>query len=108
MDDSGLKNAGSTWFYPNKATVDTAYIKDYEATYKEALENVEGFWERQARTLEWFAPWEKTLDQSNAPFYKWFVGGKTNIMVNALDRHVKTWRKNKVALIWEGEPGDQR
>ena len=47
------------------------------------------------------------LDESNAPFYKWFVGAKTNIVHNALDRHVKTWRKNKLALIWEGEPGDK-
>jgi acetyl-CoA synthetase len=48
------------------------------------------------------------LDDSNPPFFKWFVGGKTNIVHNALDRHLKTFRKNKLALIWEGEPGDTR
>jgi acetyl-CoA synthetase len=48
------------------------------------------------------------LDSSKAPFFKWFVGGKTNIVHNALDRHVKSWRKNKLALLWEGEDGEQR
>jgi acetyl-CoA synthetase len=48
------------------------------------------------------------LDDSNPPFYKWFTGGSTNIVYNALDRHVNTWRRNKLALIWEGEPGDLR
>ena len=52
--------------------------------------------------------WDKVLDDSNAPFYKWFVGGKTNIVYNCLDRHVATWRRNKLALIWEGENGEVR
>ncbi|MFW5771738.1 MAG: acetate--CoA ligase, partial [Phototrophicaceae bacterium] len=51
---------------------------------------------------------DTVLDDSNAPFYKWFVGGKTNIVLNALDRHVRTWRRNKLAFIWEGENGEQR
>ena len=50
----------------------------------------------------------KMLYDSHPPFYKWFVGGKTNIIYNAIDRHLKTYRKNKLALIWEGEPGDTR
>lgn len=58
--------------------------------------------------MEWYEKWEQVLDDSNPPFFKWFVGGKTNIIHNALDRHVKTFRKNKLALIWEGEPGDVR
>ncbi len=58
--------------------------------------------------MDWFEPWEKVFDDSNPPFYKCFVGAKTNIVYNALDRHVKAWRRNKLALIWEGEPGDCR
>ena len=73
-----------------------------------ALADPEAFWAERARRLEWYEPWQQVLDESDAPFYKWFVGGKTNIVHNALDRHIKTWRKNKLALIWEGEPGDQR
>ncbi|HEX7973068.1 MAG TPA: acetate--CoA ligase, partial [Anaerolineales bacterium] len=76
--------------------------------YQRSLDDPEGFWGEQAEELEWFEKWTKVLDDSHAPFYKWFVGGKTNIVYNALDRHQKTWRKNKLALIWEGEPGDTR
>ena len=64
------------------------------------------FWAERAEELEWYQKWDQVLDDSQAPFYKWFAGGKTNIVHNALDRHMKTWRKNKLALIWEGEPGD--
>ena len=67
-----------------------------------------GFWAAQAEEFEWFQKWDKVLDDSNAPFYKWFVGGKTNIVYNCLDRHVQTWRRNKLALIWEGENGEVR
>src|SRR5690606_8328259 len=74
----------------------------------EAQQNLEEFWAKQAEKLHWFQKWDRVLDRSQAPFFKWFVGAKTNIVYNALDRHVKTWRKNKVALIFEGEPGDQR
>ncbi len=67
------------------------------------------FWEDRAKEMvDWFEPWSQVLDSSNAPFFQWFVGAKTNIVYNALDRHVQTWRRNKLALIWEGEPGDQR
>lgn len=52
--------------------------------------------------------WDKVLDPSDQPFYKWFIGGKINISHNAIDRHLKTWHRNKLALIWEGEPGDLR
>ena len=59
--------------------------------------------------LEWFQKWDKVLDDSNKPFFKWFTGAKVNIVHNCIDRHLKTWRKNKLALIWESEDGkDQR
>jgi acetyl-CoA synthetase len=65
------------------------------------------FWADQARQLEWFRKWKKTLDWK-PPHAKWFVGGKLNASVNCLDRHVSTATRNKVAILWEGEPGDRR
>ncbi len=73
-----------------------------------SIEHREEFWSEQAEKLHWFKKWDKVLDDSNPPFYKWFTGGKTNIVYNALDRHQFTATRNKLALIWEGEPGDLR
>ncbi len=98
----------SEWYYPSEEIVQNAHVKDYEALYAEAQKDPEAFWAKQAENLHWFKKWDKVLDSSNAPFYKWFVGAKTNIAYNALDRHVKTARRNKLAIIWEGEPGDRR
>ena len=98
----------SEWYYPADDVVKNAHVSDYESTYNEAMQDIEAFWAARAETLDWFQKWDKVLDSSDAPFYKWFVGGKINIAYNALDRHVKTWRKNKLALIWEGEPGDKQ
>lgn len=95
-------------FYPGAEIRKTAYIQDYEQLYQQSIQDPEAFWAQRAEELEWAQKWDKVLDDSNPPFYKWFVGGKTNIVYNALDRHVRTWRKNKLALIWEGEPGDVR
>jgi acetyl-CoA synthetase len=80
----------------------------YDELYQWTLSHNEEFWADMANELEWFSPWEKVLDDSNPPFFKWFTGAKTNIVHNAIDRHLKTWRKNKLALIWEGEDGTQR
>jgi acetyl-CoA synthetase len=85
-----------------------AIVKSPEELYRRAAEDLNGFWEEQARQFTWFTPFEKVLDDSNKPFYKWFVGGTTNIVYNCLDRHVATWRRNKLALVWEGEKGDVR
>lgn len=73
-----------------------------------AEENYLAYWEEAAEDLDWFKKWEQVLDDSNPPFYKWFTGAKCNIVYNALDRHIETVNKNKLALIWEGEPGDTR
>lgn len=97
----------SEWYYPSEEVKKQALIGDYEALYAKAQSDPEAFWAEQAQKLHWFEPWSQVLDRSSAPFYKWFVGGKTNIAYNALDRHVKTWRRNKLALIWEGENGDK-
>jgi len=82
--------------------------QEYQALYEKAKSNPEQFWAELAETeLHWFEKWNQVLDW-NPPFAKWFVGGKLNIAYNCLDRHLTTWRKNKAALIWEGEPGDTR
>ncbi len=78
-----------------------------ESLYEEAKNDRLGFWARQAVQLTWFKKWDKVLEW-NPPFAKWFVGGKLNAAYNAVDRHVLTWRRNKAAIIWEGEPGDSR
>ncbi|HVT80080.1 MAG TPA: acetate--CoA ligase [Phycisphaerae bacterium] len=82
-------------------------MAEYETLYKESLDSPDTFWPRMASELHWFKKWDKLLDWSNPPFAKWFVGGKINISYNCLDRHLTTHRKNKAAIIFEGEPGDR-
>ncbi|MBP1465176.1 acetate--CoA ligase [Candidatus Chloroploca sp. M-50] len=83
-------------------------LSSYDELYQWTLDNNEQFWADMASELEWFEPWEKVLDDSDKPFFKWFTGAKTNIVHNALDRHARSWRKNKLAIVWEGEDGTQR
>ncbi len=75
--------------------------------YEEAARDRLAFWEGWARELHWFKPWEKALEW-DLPYAKWFVGGKTNLSFNCLDRHLTTSRRHKKAILWEGEPGDER
>jgi acetyl-CoA synthetase len=87
-----------------------AHIKsfeEYERLYAQAEEDFEGFWASVAQNLHWFRHWDVILDWKE-PHAKWFVGGKINASYNCLDRHLSNWRRNKAAIIWEGEPGDQR
>jgi acetyl-CoA synthetase len=77
--------------------------KKLDKIKSQALENPEQFWGEQAKGLIWFKQWDKVLDSSHAPFYKWFVGGKLNASVNCLDKHIDSDLKNKVAIIWEAE-----
>ena len=93
-------------FEPTGALREQANIND-PSVYEGAKKDPEGFWAEAARSLDWFKPWDKVLEW-NAPIAKWFTGGKINVSYNCLDRHVKTWRRNKAALIWEGEPGEER
>ncbi len=81
-------------------------LEDYEALYRESLEQPEVFWGRVAGELHWFKPWEKVLEW-NPPNARWFIGGQLNLAYNCLDRHLAT-RGNKAAIIFEGEPGDSR
>src|SRR5690349_9454831 len=83
-----------------------ALIQDDEI-YRRAEADFEGFWEEEARKLEWSAPWSKVLEWE-APFAKWFIGGKINASVNCVDRHVAAGRGDRIAYSFEGEPGDRR
>jgi acetyl-CoA synthetase len=76
--------------------------------YEEAAADRLAFWETQARRLDWAQEWDQALDWSNPPFAKWFVGGKLNVAHNCLDRHIAAGKGDKVAIHWEGEPGDTR
>jgi acetyl-CoA synthetase len=97
-------------FTPQEEFCSSAHIKsreEYDRIYRRSVEDPEGFWAEIAGELDWFRPWDKVLEWSE-PFAKWFVGGRLNISHNCLDRHLTGWRKNKAAIIWEGEPGDTR
>ena len=93
-------------FEPPAGFRDRALVSD-QTPYEDAARDREGFWEGRARELHWFKPWDKVLEWE-APFAKWFSGGRLNVAYNCLDRHLETWRANKAALIWEGEPGDRK
>jgi acetyl-CoA synthetase len=97
-------------FAPSKEFAAKARISSmaaYEALWKEAAADIEKFWGKLAGELHWFQPY-KTVLEWDEPFARWFVGGKTNISYNCLDIHLNGPRRNKAALIWEGEPGDTR
>jgi len=82
-------------------------LKKFFNIYQMSIEKPEEFWEEQARQLDWFKTWEKVLEWE-PPFARWFVGGQLNASYICVDRHAKTWRRSKVAIYWEGEPGDVR
>jgi acetyl-CoA synthetase len=97
-------------FPPSPEFSAKAHIKslaEYEALYKRSIDDPEGFWAEAAAELHWFKPWDKVLDW-NLPWAKWFVGGKLNLSYNCVDRHALGARRDKAALIWEGEPGEIR
>jgi acetyl-CoA synthetase len=99
-------------FHPSAEFSQKARIKsmeEYRQLYDRAKADPLKFWAELAeQELHWFQKWDTVLDWQNPPFAKWFVNGKINISYNCLDRHLETWRRNKAALIWEGEPGDSR
>ena len=78
-----------------------------EEIYQRAGQDPEAFWADMAQGVDWFKPWTQVVEW-NLPEAKWFVNAELNVSYNCVDRHLKTWRKNKAAIIWEGEPGDQR
>lgn len=101
-------------FYPPQALSAGAHVKnmdEYRMLYRESVERPEAFWARQAeRHLSWFKKWDNTLEydfdrigEVEVPYVRFFAGGKINVSYNCLDRHVSSWRKNKAAIIWQGE-----
>src|ERR1051325_7909249 len=97
-------------FKPRKDFAKHARIKNleqYRRMYRESISRPEKFWAREADELLWRKSWRRVLEW-NPPFAKWFVGGQLNLSENCLDRHLTTHRRNKAAIIWEGEPGEQR
>ncbi|MDB5101229.1 MAG: acs, partial [Cyanobacteria bacterium RYN_339] len=99
-------------FPPPPAFAEQAHVgsmAEYEALRDAAAKDPDAFWgERANELLTWQQPFTQVLDWSEAPFAKWFTGGKLNVSANCLDRHLTTWRRNKAAIIWEGEPGETR
>ncbi len=100
-------------FPPSAEFSDKAHIgsiEEYEKLYKRSIDDPDGFWAEMAEeNLTWFKKWKKVTDSDfNKPQIKWFTGGKLNVSYNCLDRHLKTHRKNKAALIWEGENGENK
>ncbi len=97
-------------FEPPKEFSERAHIKsreEYDRIYTDSVKDPEKFWGGIASDLHWFKKWDKVLEWKT-PWAKWFVGGQINLSYNCLDRHVQSWRRNKAAIIWEGEPGDSR
>ncbi|MCX6014268.1 MAG: AMP-binding protein, partial [Chloroflexales bacterium] len=110
-------NASPDIYYPTADVVAQANITAYmlkkgfstwDDLHRWSLDHSEEFWGEMAQRLEWYKPYISVFDDSNKPFFKWFTGGQTNIVHNAIDRHMHTWRRNKLAYIWEGEDGTVR
>ena len=101
------ETTGSGEVLPTQETYHPS-IESYKQVYTESIESPVKFWEKHAQILDWHRKWDKVLDESNPPFYRWFVGGKLNVSYNALDRHVLGNRRNKAAYIWVAENGDEK
>jgi acetyl-CoA synthetase len=91
-------------YYPSLVKISSGEKR--KQVWEESINNPQAFWSEKAKAIDWFKSPTKVLDDSDPPFYKWFPDGELNISYNALDRHVKSSKKNKVAYIWEGEMGE--
>lgn len=108
-DTEATSNTNLAEVYPpSQAVVNRARVKNRAELTQFADADLAAFWGAQADNLGWYEKWDKVLDDSNKPFFKWFSGGKFNIVHNALDRHMTTERRDKTAYVWEGEDGTQR
>ena len=94
-------------FNPDEQVIKRAKVKDWEAELNKG-KDIEKYWANQAEQFEWFQKWDKVLDDSNKPFYKWFVNGKINLAHNAVDRWIKTPKRNQVAILYANERGDEK
>ncbi len=99
-------------FPPSPEFKKSAYIKgmeEYNSLYRESIEEMEGFWNRMAGIVDWDKKWDKVVEWDfHKPSIKWFINGKLNAAYNCVDRHLSTWRRNKAAVIWEGDDGTYR
>ncbi len=116
-EDARPSSAAADIYYPTADIVANANITAYmhqkgcttwDELHRWSLDHSDEFWNDMAQRLAWYKPYTTILDESAKPFYKWFTDGKINIVHNAIDRHLKTWRRNKLAYIWEGEDGTVR
>ena len=113
---SAQEGTQQKFYYPSEEIVQNANITAYarekgfanvDELYAWTIANPQEFWADMAtRFVDWFEPWQQVLDESEAPFYKWFTGGKINIVHNAIDRHANGTNADKVAIIWESEQGE--
>ncbi len=94
-------------FNPDEQVIQRANVKDWEAELNKG-KDIEKYWANQAEQFEWIQKWDKVLDDSNKPFYKWFVNGKINLAHNAVDRWIKTHKRNQVAILYANERGDEK
>lgn len=93
-------------FFPSEQFQESANVSSYNI-YEEAEQDREAFWAKQAKTLDWFKTWDQVLEW-NPPYAKWFINGKLNISYNCIDRHLETPLRQKAALVWEGEEGEEK
>jgi acetyl-CoA synthetase len=116
-EDARPSSAAADIYHPTATSIASANITAYmhqkgcstwDELHRWSLDNSHTFWHDMAQRLEWYQPYTTILDESAKPFFKWFTDGKINIVHNAIDRHLKTWRRNKLAYIWEGEDGTVR
>ncbi|PKL59862.1 MAG: acetyl-coenzyme A synthetase, partial [Methanomicrobiales archaeon HGW-Methanomicrobiales-4] len=104
-EDFGVKLDKKSYI-PDPSYQEGSAMGDYKQAYADFLADTDGFWDKQAKELEWIKPWDTVLKWDH-PYAQWFVGGKLNLSTNCLDRHVKNGRRNKLALIWRGENGKE-
>lgn len=96
------------WYKPSRKVRKMATVKHWKEVHEKARRNPVKFWEQAAKELEWYEPWKTPFKQVKKNFFQWFIGGKCNIVHNALDRHMGTPTEKKTAIIWENDKGDSR
>ncbi|BDZ71336.1 hypothetical protein GCM10025861_18530 [Methanobacterium petrolearium] len=94
-------------FEPSEEIKKRALIKNWDEEIEKG-KDIEKYWSDNAEQFEWFQKWDKVLDDSNKPFYKWFVNGKINLAYNAVDRWIETEKRNQVAIIYINERGEEK
>ena len=94
-------------FEPSKEVIENANVPDWDAEIEKG-KDIEAYWGEKAKNFTWFEPYDKVLDESGKPFYKWFTNGKTNITYNAVDRWINTEKRNQVAILYVNERGDEK